>query len=101
MDIALGCCAGGPGSIPTVGLAESSCNIQVNFLTLWSKVVGKYTEPDTIIRVVQRVQNVEEKILAMPSMSKHFVTARNGSLKKGKTPKLKAALMLSRLAWLP
>ena len=41
MDIALGCCAGGPGSIPTVGLAESSCNIQVIFLTLWSKVVGK------------------------------------------------------------
>ena len=39
MDIALGCCAGGPGSIPTVGLAESSCNIQVIFL--WSKVVGK------------------------------------------------------------
>ena len=41
MDSTLGCCAGSPGSIPAVGIVGLSCNIQINFLPLWSKVGGK------------------------------------------------------------
>ena len=39
MDSALSCCAGGPGSIPAS--AKSGFNIQMIFLPLRSKAVGK------------------------------------------------------------
>ena len=38
MNSALACCAGGPGSIPTVGKRKKSCNIQMCFSR--HKVVG-------------------------------------------------------------
>ena len=41
MDSALACCAGVPGSIPAVGVVESCWIIQMIFLPLRSKVVGK------------------------------------------------------------
>ena len=34
MDSARACCAGDPGSIPTVGKLQNNCNIQMVFLPL-------------------------------------------------------------------
>ena len=41
MNSALACCAGGPGSIPADNIVRLSYNIQIIFLPLPSKAVGK------------------------------------------------------------
>ena len=62
--------------------ALSSCNIQMIFLPLWSKLVGKNNTRHNNWKGMKfpecRERKSERKILAAPSIDEHIVRARNG-----------------------